>query len=64
MLIEIPDALEINEGLIGSKTDTHINSYLYEWQKKNGIEDGTTVCIVTQKTLKHLVMLAEVAGCA
>ncbi len=64
MLFEIPDALEVGEGEIYAKDGKSTDNYIHAWQEKNGIKDGTTVCIVTQKTLKHLVMLAEVAGCA
>lgn len=49
-----PDRMFISLGGIQMADQSNLAKYLVDWQDKNNIADGTSVCLVTKEDLESL----------
>jgi hypothetical protein len=67
---QAPDILEIDHGvlqLINKPTVTGedtVEEYLDTWQRRNGLPNGTEVCIITRESLDNLIVRQHMNTCA
>lgn len=64
--MNVPRQLVLIDGALemANKEEVPVREYLRCWQRENGIEDGTEVCVITRAALLHLVAMEYLNTCA